>query len=591
VQHRYHITWLPGPATAVLIGVVLGLLIRVTADEGSIPDELSFSGIVFFLILLPIIIFQAGYSLRKKEFFGQLFTILFFSIAGTILSAFIIGLILYGAGTGGYTLELSFNEAMAYASILSATDAVAVANLYRALDVADPMLTIMIYGEGSVNDAASIVMYQTFSSFIEEGVSDEGIATAGEHFAAELFGSIGMGILIAVLATFAFRIVHMGWVPAWAEKLPCCPRSRGPRRVDPHLADVGSAYDAAPLLTPSKAPNAVPGGAAAAASSAAAAASSAIAAAGTSTPLRSANLPPRHTPGLTAEFEDALTRDDEIKPDSSVFAQTSFILTMGYVAYMAAEASHLSGVVAVLFAGIGLNHFVRPLMTKEGKDFSEGTIRVLAEIADMACFFQVGLDMALNFGTNRGIDTKADASLVGFVLLGIFLGRAVAVFGLSFLLNYYRREPVPASHQVMLWHAGLRGAGAYAFALVFPTHNKEVLVDITAAIIFITVLACGATTTRMLTAVGVPWGHHALEAGAHGGGEHAGHGAGGHGGDGHGAASAGYRTVMVQGARVRVPVGDTRFETAAARRDKTVTWINSWDTKVRYWVSGVVRQD
>lgn len=71
----------------------------------------------------------------------------------------IIGVILYAASSSGLMLDLSFNEAMAYASILSATDAVAVANIYRALD-ADPMLTVMIYGEGSVNDAASIVMYQ-----------------------------------------------------------------------------------------------------------------------------------------------------------------------------------------------------------------------------------------------------------------------------------------------------------------------------------------------------------------------------------------------------------------------------------------------
>lgn len=90
LQHRYHITWLPGPATSVLVGLILGLFIRLNADdEANIPDELGFSGSVFFLIMLPIIIFQAGYSLRKKEFFGQLFTILTFSIVGTVIAAFV----------------------------------------------------------------------------------------------------------------------------------------------------------------------------------------------------------------------------------------------------------------------------------------------------------------------------------------------------------------------------------------------------------------------------------------------------------------------------------------------------------------------
>lgn len=274
---------------------------------------------------------------------------------------------------------------------------------------------------------------------------------------------------------------------------------------------------------------------------------------------------------------------------------------MGYVSYMAAEACHLSGVVAVLFTGIGLNHFVRPLMTAEGKNFSEGTVRVLAELADMACFFQVGLDMALNFATTRGIDTKADASLVGFVLLGLILGRAIAIFGLSLLLNYYRRKPVPMSHQVMLWHAGLRGAGAYAFTLVFPTHNKDVLVDITAAVVLITVLTCGATTTTMLTWNKVPWGHHQHEAAGHGGHEALAAGAdhnNNHGsGEGtpfspvpaSGTERRGYKIVHIQGARVYVPIGG--LESDVTRRDKAVEWINQWDTRIRFWVSGVVRSD
>jgi len=600
LQHRYHITWLPGPATAVVIGSAIGLILRLSADEGDIPEEIGFSGTVFFLILLPIIIFQAGYSLRKREFFGQLFSILIFSIVGTVITAVTIGLILYGAGTAGWTLELSLNEAMAYASLLSATDAVAVANVYRALD-ADPLLTVMIYGEGSVNDAASIVMYQTFSSFIEDGISDEGIATAGEHFAAELFGSVALGLGVAILATFLFRCVHMGWIPQWISKIcPCCPRSRTAlpdNGDDENLVNIGTAYDNTPLLTPKKTqPNATKE------------------TTGTTkneteeinrlpkvikTPSRTIETAMlKNTPGVSTGVVRALLRDREIKPDSSVFAQTSFILTIGYLSYMAAESCHFSGVVSVLVSGIGLSHFVRPLMTTEGKDFSEGTVRVLAEIADMACFFQVGLDMALNFGTTRGIDTNQDISLVGFVILGILLGRAISVFGLSALLNYYRRTPIPLAHQIMLWHAGLRGAGAYAFALVFPTHNRDVFVDITAAIVLITVLACGATTTRMLTLTGVPWGHHDSNHHHHpvtSGSSDIHHAEGYQSTDGQltdntsSSPNGNYRVVIIQGARVFIPNGP--IETESTRRDRAVGWINRWDTKIRYWISGVVRED
>jgi hypothetical protein len=325
---------------------------------------------------------------------------------------------------------------------------------------------------------------------------------------------------------------------------------------------------------------------------------------------------PSDMSGIPLDMARAITKDREVKPDSSVFAQCAYILLMGYVAYMAAEALHLSGVVAVLFCGISLNHFVRPLMTSEGKDFSEGTIRVLAEIADLTTFFQVGLDAALTFGTRDGIDSQADAALLGFILLGSYVGRAVAVFGLGALINYYRREPVPFNYLVMLWHAGLRGAGAYAFTLVFPTANREVLVDATAGVVLFTVLTCGATTSRMLSWTGVPWGHNfdpaedMLHPSAHpekegpirrasfAGAEAQAGAAASSARDAAATAASSApttpaRTVLVHGAKVYIPLGAGTDQSGAggARRMAAITWINRLDTRVRFWVSGVVREE
>jgi hypothetical protein len=117
------------------------------------------------------------------------------------------------------------------------------------------------------------------------------------------------------------------------------------------------------------------------------------------------------------------------------------------------------------------------------------------------------------------------------------------------------------------------------------------------------VLTCGATTTKMLTWNKIAWGH----GDQHDGQQH--HGAGG----AHGASSSssphgstqpytpvpdgdagdrrGYRVAVIQGARVYVPVGGTALESDLTRRDKAVEWINQWDTRVRFWVSGVVRAE
>jgi hypothetical protein len=66
VAHRYHFTWMPGCALSTLCGVVVGGIMRVTHDPEDIPGELLFSGSALFLIVLPIIVFEMGFSLRKK---------------------------------------------------------------------------------------------------------------------------------------------------------------------------------------------------------------------------------------------------------------------------------------------------------------------------------------------------------------------------------------------------------------------------------------------------------------------------------------------------------------------------------------------
>ena len=96
--HRWRITWLPGCALSTLSGVIIGTILRVSNDPEDIPGELLFSGNILFLVCLPIIIFDAGFSLRKKEYLGSLFTIVTFSVVGTLLTAFFTGGILYGAG-------------------------------------------------------------------------------------------------------------------------------------------------------------------------------------------------------------------------------------------------------------------------------------------------------------------------------------------------------------------------------------------------------------------------------------------------------------------------------------------------------------
>lgn len=66
-------------------------------DENEIDLKATFDPEIFFNIILPPIIFYAGYSLKRKYFFRNLGAILTFAIVGTTISAFLVGLLMYGA--------------------------------------------------------------------------------------------------------------------------------------------------------------------------------------------------------------------------------------------------------------------------------------------------------------------------------------------------------------------------------------------------------------------------------------------------------------------------------------------------------------
>ena len=50
---------------------------------------------VFFFVLLPPIMFEAGYSLNRKDFFDNIGAITLYAMVGTIISTFVVGLLTF----------------------------------------------------------------------------------------------------------------------------------------------------------------------------------------------------------------------------------------------------------------------------------------------------------------------------------------------------------------------------------------------------------------------------------------------------------------------------------------------------------------
>ena len=59
---------------------------RPKEDDDTIEENATFNPEIFFYVLLPPIIFHAGYSMRRKAFFDNLGAILAFALVGTMIS-------------------------------------------------------------------------------------------------------------------------------------------------------------------------------------------------------------------------------------------------------------------------------------------------------------------------------------------------------------------------------------------------------------------------------------------------------------------------------------------------------------------------
>lgn len=104
---------------------------RKQAEE-EIRERATFNPELFFYVLLPPIIFHAGYSMRKKHFFDNLGAILAYALLGTTISTFVIALIMYGVSALLVSsVEVQFLDALYFGAVISATDPVTTLAIFQ----------------------------------------------------------------------------------------------------------------------------------------------------------------------------------------------------------------------------------------------------------------------------------------------------------------------------------------------------------------------------------------------------------------------------------------------------------------------------
>ncbi|KAF6071045.1 sodium/hydrogen exchanger 3 [Candida albicans] len=197
---------------SIFCGMIVGLIIRMSPGH-YIQDAVKFNPGYFFNILLPPIILNSGYELHQANFFRNLGSILTFAIPGTFISALVVGIILYiWTALGLDNVSLEFVDALAVGATLSATDPVTILSIFNAYKV-DPKLYTIIFGESLLNDAISIVMFETCQKFHGQPVRFSSFFQGVGLFLMTFTISTIIGIFIGILVALILKHSHIRRYP------------------------------------------------------------------------------------------------------------------------------------------------------------------------------------------------------------------------------------------------------------------------------------------------------------------------------------------------------------------------------------------
>uniref|UniRef100_A0A452TZQ0 Sodium/hydrogen exchanger n=1 Tax=Ursus maritimus TaxID=29073 RepID=A0A452TZQ0_URSMA len=187
-------------------------------QDNEMLRKVTFDPEVFFNILLPPIIFYAGYSLNIRHFFRNLGSILAYAFLGTAISCFVIGSIMYGCVTlikvtGQLAGDFYFTDCLLFGAIVSATDPVTVLAIFHELQV-DVELYALLFGESVLNDAVAIVLSSSKVAYQPAGDNSHTFDVTAMFKSIGIFlgifsGSFAMGAATGVVTSHVTKFTKL----------------------------------------------------------------------------------------------------------------------------------------------------------------------------------------------------------------------------------------------------------------------------------------------------------------------------------------------------------------------------------------------
>ncbi len=199
-------------------------------------------------------------------------------------------------------------------------------------------------------------------------------------------------------------------------------------------------------------------------------------------------------------------------------------LVLPYAAYLIAETAHVSGVLAVVTAGLVRGRYAREAFSPEARIVAQSVWTVVVFLMNCFVFILIGLQLPA-IVSGLGGRSVSEAIGVGVVLSLVAIAARLAwVFPGAYLPRFLaprrgRAEPSPPWQRVLVvgW-SGMRGIVSLAAALALPLATdsgapfpeRDLLVFLAFVVILVTLVVPGLTLAPLarLLRVGGDWGMH-----------------------------------------------------------------------------------
>ena len=467
---KIHFHYMHESGLCMIIGVLITSLSSLMSSNKDYTKSLNFNEGVFFTFVLPLIIFSAGYNLRRQSFFKYFMYIITFGVLGTVMSFLVVSPLTYIFNRNNmFTLYNDYeiieynNETYNNETYNNNTENILIdySNKFNENinnEINETIINNNDNNENNLNNTNNNNITETKPSYnkrkkvinfsISEILLFASVISATDTIAAltfiheetepKLFAILfGEGVINDAVCIVLYRILR-------------------------DFTSTGQEFTSStPLMMFGKFLN-----------------------------LAIFSFIIGMVVGILCAYLLKKFKENNINLNRT--QEISVIIFFAFISYTLAEEMGLSSIVTLLFCGMFMSNYAFYNLSFQGREESSVVSRMLSNIAEAFVFTYLGLTLITYIKHSLSI------SFIIIELFVVIFGRIFSIFFLCYLMKFFgvHSFKMKTSQKGIMSCAGsIRGAIAFGLAISIDTSNKlhkEILVTSTLILVFFTTIVLGA---------------------------------------------------------------------------------------------------